>query len=68
MDKHIITLNGLEEFLNDQSITYASSYGKNSSKSLRCTFHHTYEVWNNKEMVLETDVPEVAIALYNELK
>lgn len=67
MAKHTVEITGLREYMNEHSVTYASSYGKGSCKELRCTLRGSYEVWNNSERVLETMQPIVAIDKYNEL-
>ena len=67
MAKHLIEVEGLIGFKKKQYVRYASSFRGNSSKELRCMLNGGYEVWSNKEKVLETKKESVAIDKYNML-
>ena len=66
MKPHEINLEELIDFQTNEKVLYASSSKEN--KQLYITLCGSYEVWHNKEIVLETMQPFVAVEKYNEIK
>ena len=66
MKPHEINLEELIDFQTNEKVLYASSTKEN--KQLYITLRGSYEVWHNKEKVLETMQPFTAVEKYNEIK
>jgi hypothetical protein len=65
MRKHTIDLEELREWQSESKILFANSTKEN--KQLYCTLRGSYEVWHNKEKVLETMQPFTAVEKYNSI-
>ncbi len=66
MKPHEINLEELIDFQTNEKVLYASSSKEN--KQLYITLRGSYEVWHDKERILETMQPFVAVKKYNEIK
>jgi len=65
MEKHIVDLDGLMEWQQEQKVVFASS--TRDEKYLYCTLRGSYEVWHKNQKVLETMQPFKAVEKYNSL-
>lgn len=65
MNKHIVKLEDLTAWKQDEKIIFASS--TNGNKQLFATLTGGFEVWHNKKLVLETIQPYLAIEKYNSI-
>ena len=63
--KHEITVEGLREWQAKEVVTYASCTTPN--KQLYATLRGCYEVWHNKELILVTQLPTLAVETYNSI-
>ena len=62
-----LTVEGLNDFMNNAGITYANSAGKKGFVELKCVIRGGIKVYHNKKVVLETMQPMDAVNMFNEL-